>query len=194
MILSKYEKEIILDKEFLTAKISVIKNIQDLFEIVRKDLYRSSNNSNFNFPNGVDIRLGKIFKGENYRNLPYVILDYPKLYSKETIFTYRTMFWWGNFFSSTLHLQGNALSSYREKLINSKDKLLSKELFVCVNSSPWEYHYGKDNYSRLNNESFNYVKKHNFLKLSSHFPLDDIDNLPRLATEYLRFYMEILAK
>ena len=49
----------------------------------------------------------KIAKGENYLQLPYVLLDYPRCFDKENIFAIRTMFWWGNFFSITLHLSGS---------------------------------------------------------------------------------------
>ena len=38
----------------------------------------------------------KISKGESYRLLPYVLLDYPKYFDKENIFALRTMFWWGD--------------------------------------------------------------------------------------------------
>jgi hypothetical protein len=48
----------------------------------------------------------KISKGENYRGLPYVMLDYPRIFGKEDVFAIRTMFWWGHYFSVTLHLKG----------------------------------------------------------------------------------------
>ena len=35
----------------------------------------------------------KIAKGENYLGLPYVILDYPRIFGKEDVFAFRTMFW-----------------------------------------------------------------------------------------------------
>jgi hypothetical protein len=50
---------------------------------------------------------GKISRGENYQLLPYIILDYPSYFSRNNIFAVRTMFWWGNFFSITLHLSGD---------------------------------------------------------------------------------------
>src|SRR4051812_25707955 len=54
----------------------------------------------------------KISKGENYMGLPSLIFDYPRLSSANDLFFIRTMFWWGNFFSSTLHLSGK----YKEKM------------------------------------------------------------------------------
>lgn len=43
----------------------------------------------------------KISKGENYLQLPYLILDYPAIFEKNNIFALRTFFWWGNFLVST---------------------------------------------------------------------------------------------
>ena len=48
----------------------------------------------------------KISKGENYKGLPWVVLDYPRLFGREDVFAIRTLFWWGNYFSVTLHLKG----------------------------------------------------------------------------------------
>src|SRR6187402_1143085 len=48
----------------------------------------------------------KISRGENYKGLPYVILDYPRLFGREDVFAVRTMFWWGHSFHVTLHLKG----------------------------------------------------------------------------------------
>ena len=54
----------------------------------------------------------KISKGENYRGLPYVMLDYPRLFGREEVLAIRTFFWWGHGFSVTLHLKGG----YRERI------------------------------------------------------------------------------
>lgn len=48
----------------------------------------------------------KISKGEQYRRMPWVVLDYPRFFSKEHVFAIRHFFWWGHYFSSTLQLKG----------------------------------------------------------------------------------------
>jgi hypothetical protein len=57
----------------------------------------------------------KISKGENYRGLPYAVLDYPRIAGGEDLFFIRSMFWWGHFFSSTLQLAG----AYKENRASS---------------------------------------------------------------------------
>ena len=48
----------------------------------------------------------KISKGENYKGLPWVMLDYPRVFGKEDVYAIRTFFLWGHAFSITLHLKG----------------------------------------------------------------------------------------
>ena len=59
----------------------------------------------------------KISKGENYNGFPYIILDFPSTFSKENIFAVRTMFWWGNFISITLHLKGSYKNMYAANIL-----------------------------------------------------------------------------
>ena len=61
----------------------------------------------------------KISKGENYKGLPWLVLDYPRYFNKEDIFAIRTLFWWGNFFSITLHISGKYKMRYEKKIIDS---------------------------------------------------------------------------
>ena len=55
----------------------------------------------------------KISKGENYQGLPYLVLDYPRFFFRDDVFAIRTMFWWGNYFSITLHLKGIFFEAFR---------------------------------------------------------------------------------
>src|SRR5689334_2264068 len=56
----------------------------------------------------------KISRGENYKGLPWLVLDNPRFFQHNNIFAIRTMFWWGNFFSITLHLSGNNKTNHLE--------------------------------------------------------------------------------
>ena len=88
------EKELLIlqDTDFLLTKTTVLEKINELLGQTREELKESVENSNFSFPNGIDLLNGKISKGENYKNLPYMVLDYPALFTTKTVFAYRTMF------------------------------------------------------------------------------------------------------
>ena len=111
----------------------------------------------------------KISKGENYKKLPYVVLDFPATFSRSSIFAFRSMFWWGHFFSFTLHIQGEALDLLREKIMQHKKEILSSGFYLGVNSTPWEYHYESENYKALSDfkmqEFIDTVNNKNFFKI-----------------------------
>lgn len=127
------ELEYLSDSDFLLTKRRVIDKVIHSFADLEKDLKKLVSTSDYQFPPDIQLQAGKISRGENYRGLPYVILDYPRLFSHEAIFAYRTMFWWGNFFSNTLHVSGSALE-YLPVLKNS-----SFPLYIQCNGDQWDH-------------------------------------------------------
>src|SRR5688572_24832334 len=101
--LSPDELVMITDTTWILAKQRIIKKVYELFAVVAEDFKLALTVSD-PFPTGISQQSAKISKGENYLSLPYVMLDYPSAFSKTGICAVRTMFWWGNFFSITLHL------------------------------------------------------------------------------------------
>ena len=84
----------------------------------------------------------KISKGEQYLGLPWMILDYPRIFGTEGIFAIRSMFWWGHFYSSTLHLSGRYV---RECNVHNAYSLLGNHA-LGIGADPWQHHFKKDNY------------------------------------------------
>ena len=75
----------------------------------------------------------KISRGENYRGLPYMVLDYPRIFEKDATIAIRTIFWWGNFFSVTLHLSGKYKKGYETELLNAYyEELVQDKPFVKI--------------------------------------------------------------
>ena len=179
------EFQIIHDQEFLLAKSKALSKVDDLLSKVRSELKLAMKDYSLMHPELPIFKSSKISRGENYLGLPYLVLDYPAVFSAEDTFAFRTMFWWGNFFSSTLHIQGKSLDIYRERIIEKIDLLAQLEIFICINKSPWEYHFGKDNYELLTTKHIQFIGKCNFLKLSKRIELDDWKALPKLSTHFL---------
>ncbi|MFL5738611.1 MAG: hypothetical protein ACJ75B_00230 [Flavisolibacter sp.] len=115
----------------------------------------------------------KISRGENYLGLPWLILDYPRTTSSNSIFFIRTMFWWGKFFSSTLHLSGQYKMQFEKLVINSFEKLA--EFYLGVSEDPWVHHFETSNYKKiglLNPQEFETIcKRTAHLKIAAHWPL-----------------------
>jgi hypothetical protein len=88
------------------------------------------------------------------------------------------MFWWGNFFSFTLHLEGIALDQYRKTIVDNIDKLFDKNIYMGVGETPWQYHYGTDNYLTLTKKHSKIISNCKFLKLSKKISLSEWEKLP----------------
>ncbi len=192
MPLTEKELLILQDTDFLLTKATVLEKITELLGQTREELKRCVDNSNFSFPEGTDILNGKISRGENYKNLPYMVLDYPALFSTKTVFAYRTMFWWGNFFSASLHIEGIALNYYRNSITSSFEKLLNKNIYIGVGETPWQYHYEEDNYSLLNEAHRDFITNSKFLKLSKKIELKKWNDVPEFSTNFFELMLSVL--
>jgi hypothetical protein len=123
----------------------------------------------------------KISRGENYLGLPYLILDYPRLFDGKNIFVIRTMFWWGNFFSMTLHLAGKEKDHYQPKIEKAQKKLSEMNAFIGAMEDQWQHHFEKENYisvSALSEQDFlKHCRQHDHLKIACKWPLEEITGI-----------------
>lgn len=122
----------------------------------------------------------KISKGENYKGLPYVILDYPRVFGKQGFAAIRTMFWWGNFFSVTLHVNGELKTKMEQKIISLFTTLQQKDLYCCINKNEWDHQFEKGNYvpiDKLEMAVFeNRIKEKEFIKIAARLSITPLEN------------------
>lgn len=122
----------------------------------------------------------KISKGENYLGLPYVILDYPRIANGAGLFFIRSMFWWGNFYSSTLQTAGTFKEDACTKLESAYDGLKENHYFAGIHQDPWIHHFDTANYqpiSGLSKHAFTaLLKELPHTKIAARWPLDEWDS------------------
>jgi hypothetical protein len=114
----------------------------------------------------------KIYKGENYKNLPYVLMDYPAEFKKENIFAVRTMFWWGNFISITLHLSGKHKTNWENNILEKLE--IQPDFFIAVGNDEWQHHFEEDNYAKfslLTQLQKKSISEKNFIKIALKYEL-----------------------
>ena len=145
------------------------------------------------FPGEIINSSHKISKGENYKGLPYLVLDYPRYFSKEDAFAIRTLFWWGNYFSITLQLSGHYLQMFAGNIMQQLKNSNREEYFLSVNESAWEHHFEPDNYISLQdylaeNSLQDFVNRP-FIKIAKKIPLVKWDNA---MVFYINNYNELL--
>ncbi|MCF6268901.1 MAG: hypothetical protein L3J41_04255 [Melioribacteraceae bacterium] len=194
MSLTDKELSMIEDKDFLITKIKIISEIENLMRNTKDRLLEVMEREKSSFLSKPEFNKGKVYKGEYYRELPFVTLDFPSIFTKENVFAYRTMFWWGNFFSATLHLQGEYLDIHRAKFLSSFDMLLHQDIYICVGETPWEYHYGKENYVKLSSHHKEMFENSSFIKLSKRIPLEQIDSVPQISSSFFLYLASFLNK
>jgi hypothetical protein len=138
----------------------------------------------------------KISRGENYKGLPWLMLDYPRVFEKENIFAIRTLFWWGNYFSMTLHLSGIYKNEYAERIKAAFEILGREQYWYCINDDEWEHYFTEDNYqliAGLSKQEFSkLVNEKKFIKLSKQFELSQWQDLPLLSSDSLKLLIKIL--
>lgn len=195
--LSPEELQIFTDKIFFQRKSNITKivvlTLEKLLEQLKTNEVVQDLFSQFH----LDPHNGKISKGENYLGCPWQILDYPRLFKKENVFAFRTLCWWGNYYSCTIQLSGSYLQQCRKRIEKNLSLKSDPNLFICVNNDPWQHHFEKNNYilvsEVLQDEVlFNSLTKKNFIKLSCKFPLTKIDQLEKKAFNTLQLFQQII--
>ncbi|MGZ8557395.1 MAG: hypothetical protein ACXWWC_03640 [Chitinophagaceae bacterium] len=174
--LSPEEESLVIRADWILTKNSVIqKTIQLLASLQTQQECLLKSYKDF-FTEEIINSSPKISKGENYHGLPYLILDHPKYFNKKNVFAIRMFFWWGNFFSGTLHLSGIYKTKYEEKILASFETLQTNGFYVCINEYQWEHHFEMTNYKPLSNVTAyqfeEMISNKTFIKLSKKISLE----------------------
>ena len=133
--LSKEEKALVKSGQWILTKNNIIAKIAALFQAMAAQMQQSDCQRHLGL--GQQISQPKISKGERYQGLPYVVLDYPREFGKENILAVRTIFWWGNYFTTTLHLKGIFMESFTPRLMAKQASLAAGNFLLCIDGDEW---------------------------------------------------------
>ena len=172
--LSDAEMKLFSDAEFILTKNSILQKTILLLSDVQETMVKEAEGKGFDFSPPP-----KISRGENYLGLPYVILDYPRISDGDDLLFVRSMFWWGNFFSSTLQASGKYKESCIVTLQDEYENLSAQEYFIGINKDPWAHHFKPDNYRRISDfskEAFEVIAEEQpHIKIATYWPLSEWD-------------------
>ncbi len=172
--LSREEMELVQNAEVLLTKQRIIGKVYNLFGEMAAVLQQLLQTVSLPFP--VKQLSPKIARGENYELLPYVMLDYPRFFSKEDVLAIRTFFWWGNFFSVTLQLKGKYRDQYASSIVAHRPQLVAAGFLIAVSDDEWRHDHADNHYvllSSLEAAAFEKMLDHPFCKLSARIELED---------------------
>jgi hypothetical protein len=173
------EMELMCNAGFILTKNKILYGIRRLLEGLEAQMQRAVYMADPGPLAEVMSSSAKISKGENYMGLPYLVLDYPRQFDSRNIFTVRTLFWWGNAFSSTLHLSGIYKEIFAAGIAEAYPVLEKNNYFLGINEEdPWQHHFEEDNYraiALMNEGAFSeHVERAEHLKIAAEFPLRDV--------------------
>ncbi|MBL0047904.1 MAG: hypothetical protein IPP32_07400 [Bacteroidetes bacterium] len=187
--LSPSQLSLLKNTEFIHQKTAALQQINYLFQNFQQVLAPVVLDQQTHALKDIPFASPKISKGENYLGLPYLVLDYPAHFATPSIFSFRTFFWWGNFFSFTLHLQGPILDKYRAALINNKNRIHESNFYICIANNPWMYNYETYNYKRISDltqiELIQILEEKPFIKFS--IPIE-IEHYPSLISQGYNYF------
>jgi len=195
--LSATELEMVTNANFILTKNRIIAKVYDLFGGLATAYSIELNNKNI-LPEEVLKASPKISRGENYEGLPWVMLDYPRYFTKDDALAIRSFFWWGNFCSISLQLKGQYKDILNAESIHLKTNGLTQKAddtwFLCCNETDeWQHHFREDNYKPLSSFSKEEIEQLTFIKLAKKIPLQEWDNLDIFFTALFSEILHMLS-
>ncbi|MES2775962.1 MAG: hypothetical protein V4722_17430 [Bacteroidota bacterium] len=189
--LSAAELALACNADILLTKNSVVSKVYDLFGHLSQSFLQQANQ--FSLPAEVLKTSPKISRGENYHGLPWVMLDYPRLFSGNDIFSVRTMFWWGNYFSQFILLKGEMIpAGVSQRIV---DQLSGDQHFLCTGTDPWQHHFTETNMAVISQQSQqeinSQVAQSGFLKLGTKIPIERWESVENFMTASFDTFLKI---
>jgi len=144
--LSAEEMQLVGNSDWILTKQRIIEKVYVLFgNLSAKMQLRLEHNKQHLPPQALQLS-PKISKGERYESLPYVVLDYPRLFSTENVFAIRTFFWWGNYFSITWHLKGIFLQQRYDGIMKAAAEKKWKGFYFSSEGNEFSFNLDGKNY------------------------------------------------
>lgn len=192
--LSVREMELVNNTEWIFTKKLIIEKVYLLMGRLHAEYKKNMMKEKTFLPPELLKPGGKISKGENYKGLPYVILDYPASFSKEKILAVRTLFWWGNFFSIALHISGENFNG--RHISDEAIEFLKKRNFsICVNENEWEHHFHSSNFvsvNEMNNELLKKLNEKKFFKIAKKTELTEWNSATKFLEEAFKEIVDFI--
>jgi hypothetical protein len=189
--LSGVEQQLLMQRDWILTKNEVMRKVREMLEqmALLQQAFAASQMPEVMQPY-LDVP-PKVSRGENYRGLPWLVLDYPRYFREADMLTIRTMFWWGEQVSITLLAAGEPARKLKPSLKTAYTQFREHDYAYCIHATPWEHHFEADNYipfRELSEPDYHQrLAEAAFFKAGKKFPLDNFEELPEmLETEYRR--------
>lgn len=186
--LTKHELDFASSVEYPLTKQNVFTKINRLMHETGLQLSQEFHKNQL-----IDLAHHKITKGERYKEMPYLVMDFPQIKGPDFNIVLRTMFWWGHYFTCSLIVKTSLLDL--EKTAKNIGKL--KKAKILTGSNLWEQELETDDYAKTSDLSKKQIMKllesSNYLKLSCKINLRHYASLSSHATEIYAAWAKALS-
>ena len=189
---SQEESVLLTDPAFILTKNRILARISEMMGAVSDEEVKMAGLLREQLPPEVFQFPPKLSRGEQYQQLPWLMLDFPRLFKEPDQLAIRQFFWWGNLFSSTLIVSGR----FKEMLLETDWKEFP-DIYICVHTSPWEHHFEADNaalISSVSEEKYRSLCKKEFLKLAFYLPIEKWEQAPEFYIRSYSRWMQLLVR
>lgn len=188
-LLSPEEQNLLQNSGFYQAKQRLAEKIQSLLGECSQHLLPVIEEYKACIPDYVRAVPPKISRGENYLGYPWMMLDHPRYFKGDDVFALRTLCWWANGFSHTIHLSGFSLVNSLPGLSRSAALLAENGYYISINSDQWLHHFDTGNYVLLSDyqdpsKQIHQLAERGFLKIMQRVSLDQYADLPDLTRQF----------
>ncbi len=149
---SPEEVACIADTDFFRTKAKVTLQVRKILEELQGHLKSELTGQNLVAPLNFSPDAVQFVKGEHLEDFPYQYLDYPRYFTREEKFAFRSLFWWGHHMVFSLILEGPNIRRYKENLINHWTVIADHNIHLCLSPSLWEWKYGPGYTMELTND------------------------------------------
>lgn len=171
--LSPEEQELVLNANVILTKNVVIEKVKALLAGVSVQAQqRLETNGPFLF--GGPLPPPRISRGENYNGLPWVAMDYPRVFQQQGVSAIRHIFLWGHHFSFTWHCSGIYKDAVQHTLQQNHAYFSAKKWLLYTGKEEWAHELGREHLETgsLTQTAFTEaLQQQHFFKLCKYLPL-----------------------
>lgn len=174
---SPEEVDCFADTEFFRKKAKITLQVRQILEELHEQLKPELSGHDFLAPQSANLEAVQFVKGEHLEDFPYQYLDFPRHYTREEKFAFRSLFWWGHHMVFALILEGPHIRQYKENIINRFADIADNHICLCLSSSLWEWKNGPGYTMELTldrkSQTAAVLANRSFVKLARFIPMTD---------------------
>lgn len=182
-----------MDTRFILTKNAVLKKVELLFGAVSETIRQRVTALGLE-ESAMFILSPKIARGEQYQHLPWVMFDYPRIFTKTDTCAIRCFFWWGNYCTVTLQLAGSYLTQYRQLIEAFVEQHTGEgDWYLSEGEDQWQHQLESTAYVAADAIGETYWSENrSFIKLVKKIPLEQWDELFPLLENNIVAFLHIL--